>query len=189
MGVMLAIATATGIRAQQQIETTRSEIASLQQEKTDLEAETDRAVRNLRLAEAKRQQAMDAANQATQDLQAAVERETEAQGKVKAAEVLVAQAQQTPQQAETAAAEAERKRQAAEAAAAEARQANVQSSLAYDKTLEGLREQWQRGDRQDALIRLAMAHICQLEGRGEESELRACIRETLNVTRSQISEE
>ncbi|MBD2070883.1 hypothetical protein H6F93_25775 [Leptolyngbya sp. FACHB-671] len=51
-----------------------------------------------------------------------------------------------------------------------------------------MREQWQRGDHQDALIRLAMARICQLEGRGEEADLRACIRETLDVTRSQISE-
>jgi DNA repair exonuclease SbcCD ATPase subunit len=188
MGVMLAIATATGLSAQQQIATTRSEIAALRQEKTELESETDRAVRNLRLAEAKRQQAVDAANQANQNLQAAVERETESQGKVKAAEALVAEAQQTQQQAEAAAAEAERKRQAAEAATAEAQQANAQSSTAYEKTLEDLREQWQRGDRQDALIRLAMARICQLEGRGEEAELRACIRETLDVTRSQISE-
>jgi DNA repair exonuclease SbcCD ATPase subunit len=188
MGIMLAIATTTGLRAQQQIETTRSEIAALQQEKAELETETNRAVRNLRLAEAKRQQATDAANQANQDLQAAVERETEAQGKVKAAEALVAQAQQTQQQAETAAAEAERKRQSAEAATAEAQQANVQSSTAYEKTLEDLREQWQRGDRQDALIRLAMARICQLEGYSEEAELRACIQETLDGTRSQISE-
>jgi hypothetical protein len=188
MGVMLAIGTTTGIHAQQQIETTRSEIAALQQEKTELEAETNRAVRNLRLAEAKRQQAMDATNQANQDLQAAVERETEAQGKVKAAETLVAQAQQTQQQAEVAAAEAERKRQAAEAATTEAQQANVQSSTAYEKTLEDLREQWQRGDRQNALIRLAMARICQLEGYSEEAELRNCIRETIEATRSQISE-
>jgi hypothetical protein len=185
---MLAIATTTGLRAQQQIETTRSEIAALQQEKVELEAETDRAIRNLRLAEAKQQQAVDAANQANQDLQAAVERETEAQGKVKAAEALAAQAQQTQQQAEVAAAEAERKQQAAEAATAAAQQANVQSSTAYEKTLEDLREQWQRGDRQAALIRLAMARICQLEGYSEEAELRACIQETLDATRSQISE-
>ncbi|MBD1867006.1 toll/interleukin-1 receptor domain-containing protein [Cyanobacteria bacterium FACHB-471] len=189
MGVMLAIATTTGLRAQQQIETTRSEISALRQEKADLETETNRAIRNLRLAEAKQQQAVDAANQANQDLQAAVKRETEAQEKAKAAQTLAAQAQQTQQQAETAAAEAERKQQAAETAAAEAQQSNVQSSTAYEKTLEDLREQWQRGDRQDALIRLAMARICQLEGRGEEADLRACIRETLDVTRSQISEE
>lgn len=188
MGVMLAIATTTGIRAQQQMGTTRSEIAALQQEKADLEAETDRAVRNLRLAEAKQQQAVDAANQASQDLQAAVERETEAQEKAKAAQTLAAQAQQTQQQAETAAAEAERKRQAAEAATAEAQRANVQSSTAYEKTLEDLREQWQRGDRQDALIRLAMARICQLEGHSEEAELRACIQETLAATYTQIDE-
>ncbi|MBD1999183.1 toll/interleukin-1 receptor domain-containing protein [Leptolyngbya sp. FACHB-541] len=188
MGVMLAIATTTGLRAQQQIETTRSEISALRQEKADLETETNRAIRNLRLAEAKQQQAVDAANQANQDLQAAVKRETEAQEKAKAAQTLAAQAQQTQQQAETAAAEAERKQQAAETAAAEAQQSNVQSSTAYEKTLEDLREQWQRGDRQDALIRLAMARICQLEGRGEEADLRACIRETLDVTRSQISE-
>ncbi|MBD2059037.1 toll/interleukin-1 receptor domain-containing protein [Oculatella sp. FACHB-28] len=188
MGVMLAIATTTGIRAQQQMETTRSEIAALRQEKADLETETNRAIRNLRLAEAKQQQAVDAANQANQDLQAAVKRETEAQEKAKAAQTLAVQAQQTQQQAETAAAEAEQKQQAAETAAAEAQQSNVQSSTAYEKTLEDLREQWQRGDRQDALIRLAMARICQLEGRGEEADLRACIRETLDVTRSQISE-
>jgi hypothetical protein len=181
MGVMLAIATATGLRAQQQIATTRSAIAALQQEKTDLEAETDRADKNLKLAEAKLQGAVDAANQAKQELQAAMEREKAAEAKVQAAEDSVVQAEQAQRQAEAATDEAKQQLQEIEAKI-------VQAEAAYEATRAALREAWGDNDSQRSLLVRARVRICQLQSASEE-EATACTRRRLSDILSQVTEE